>query len=660
MITKVTKESSKLYRALFDKAEIYLNGKEAFENYDPANAEGYTAIRSLDEYFAVLKDLTTGESADGDSADEYHLFKILPLDEPTFDIDANTRDIAVPEVFRKNGVGVQGDQLAETLFFTIDRFFETVDLYRDDIQGIIQWETAAKGKQFETGWSPIAFKDVTIVKGKMIFGWFLNNTITSNPGSVKFSVRFFSTISEKDEANNTTLKLDFSLSTKTQTININPAITYDINDSSGLPEVNQYNDLYLVANRFENSKYFGEAESAAEPVFVPVKGGIFANEEQFFGQFTDVNGTIYHLADLNESGELELSTEAISEDAGKISYYWYEKGFNEPTGHNIKNSDLNYVLTPDLQVEEEDTYFIKTIVNGVPSFEEAKDLVPGENFPEGEYYEQFNGITVKNAGDFWVEARNRHGVASASIKSDIVRVPGPKEVELWTTPTTGNFLDENGVVSLFATGTTEQEGDIIKYAWADLTSQTSWEPESDINAGFDADGDSQNIPNEWNNTDNPVAPEEMPYFDRNIEVTVWAERNGLSSEEKKQVMRVTGEPCAPIVEPVSNNISVKYGHNAGLELNTFFKVNKEDEREFVVGTVKYQWFKAVSEEGEEVLENDILLTDNEAIQGSTTNKLTLKGAAPDPEFGVFYCRVTHELNGGEITVFSDKINVSRY
>ena len=77
VITKVTKESSKLYRALFDKAEIYLNGKEAFENYDPANAEGYTAIRSLDEYFAVLKDLTTGESADGDSADEYHLFKIL-------------------------------------------------------------------------------------------------------------------------------------------------------------------------------------------------------------------------------------------------------------------------------------------------------------------------------------------------------------------------------------------------------------------------------------------------------------------------------------------------------------------------------------------------------------------------------------------------------
>lgn len=495
----------------------------------------------------------------------------------------------------------------------------------------------------------------------MIFGWFLNNTITSNPGSVKFSVRFFSTTLEKDDANNNTLKLDFSLSTKTQTININPAISYDINDSSGLPEVNQYNDLYLVANRFENSKYLGEAESAAEPVFVPVRGGIFANDEQFFGQFSGEDGTIYHLADLDANGELELSTEAISEDAGKISYYWYEKGFNDPTGHNISGGQ-NHVLTPDEQVEENNTYYVETLVNGVPSFEEAKDLVVGENFPEGDYYEIFNGIVVKNAGDFWVEARNRHGVASASIKSDIVRVPGPKEITLKTSSATGNFLNENGEISLNAVGTTEQEGDIIKYAWANLTTQESWETESDINAGFDADGEtSQNIPNEWSNAENPVAIEEIPYFDQNIEVTVWAERNGLKSKDKKQVMRVTGEPCAPILEVVNNNITVKPSRPAELVINPIFKVNKEDEREFITGDIEYQWFKAVSEEGEEeILENDILLENNDAIQGVNTNKLILKGGVSNPESGVFYCSVTHKLNGGEITVFSDKINVNRY
>ena len=101
MITRVTKENSKLYRELFDKAEICLNGKEAFENYDPENTEDYTAIHSLDEYFAVFLDLTTG-----DNANKNHIFKMLPLDEPTFDINANSREIVVPDVFRKNGVGV--------------------------------------------------------------------------------------------------------------------------------------------------------------------------------------------------------------------------------------------------------------------------------------------------------------------------------------------------------------------------------------------------------------------------------------------------------------------------------------------------------------------------------------------------------------------------
>ena len=61
MITKVTKENAKLYRDLFDKAEVYLNGKAAFENYDPENpSENYTEINSLDEYFAALESLTTG------------------------------------------------------------------------------------------------------------------------------------------------------------------------------------------------------------------------------------------------------------------------------------------------------------------------------------------------------------------------------------------------------------------------------------------------------------------------------------------------------------------------------------------------------------------------------------------------------------------------
>lgn len=336
MITKVTKENSKLYRDLFDKAEVFLNERP---DVTPVT------INSLDEYFSNFKELALSDK---------HVFKKLPLDEPTFDIDANTRDILVPEVFRKNGVGVQGDQLAETLYFTIDRFFDTTDLFGDDIQGVIQWESAPKGKQIETGYSLIAFKDVTIVKNKMVFGWLLNNVITSNPGTVKFSVRFFSTTRDTNENNKDLLKLNFSLSTKTQSITINPAISYDINNESGLPEVNTYNDLRLVVGRFKDSVYFGD-ETAELPVFSNMEfGGIFSEDFQPIAkvEVKDENDIVInqaHVGDLKD-GKLTLLTQATSTDAGRISYFWYEKGLNSNISDPVITAGPTYVETKDAEV----------------------------------------------------------------------------------------------------------------------------------------------------------------------------------------------------------------------------------------------------------------------------------------------------------------------
>ena len=120
MITKVTKDNKGLYKTLFTQAGIALN-------------QGPDAISSLDEYFACFKSL----------ADLDAVFAVLPLDEPTFDIDANSREIAIPDAFKKNGISVQGDQIAEIVYFTIDRYVDTTDLYDDDINIVIQWETAA-------------------------------------------------------------------------------------------------------------------------------------------------------------------------------------------------------------------------------------------------------------------------------------------------------------------------------------------------------------------------------------------------------------------------------------------------------------------------------------------------------------------------------------
>ena len=116
MITKVTKENKALYKALFEKVNEEFNWTSDAE-----------AITSLDWYFAQLEEI----------ANKNPIYRVLPLDEPTFDIDANTRQITIPEEFRKNGISVQGDQISEIIFFTIDRYVDTMDLYRDDINIVI-------------------------------------------------------------------------------------------------------------------------------------------------------------------------------------------------------------------------------------------------------------------------------------------------------------------------------------------------------------------------------------------------------------------------------------------------------------------------------------------------------------------------------------------
>ena len=45
----------------------------------------------------------------------------LPVDEEVFKIDANSRKINVPKEFASNGVGIVGDELAEIVWFKINR-----------------------------------------------------------------------------------------------------------------------------------------------------------------------------------------------------------------------------------------------------------------------------------------------------------------------------------------------------------------------------------------------------------------------------------------------------------------------------------------------------------------------------------------------------------
>ena len=164
MVTYIDTKNREKYQVLFDKAE------QVFRNADseslPAGIDlENLSITTLNQYYAYLEDIIALSS----SEDIKRYFTRLPLDEEFFEIDANTRNIKVPSSFARNGVGVQGDEMAEVIYFTIDRYFDAMDLYNTDI--VIQWEAKDKNRQTVAGISPNYGKDIGTIPGKIIFGW---------------------------------------------------------------------------------------------------------------------------------------------------------------------------------------------------------------------------------------------------------------------------------------------------------------------------------------------------------------------------------------------------------------------------------------------------------------------------------------------------------
>ena len=486
----------------------------------------------------------------------------------------------------------------------------------------------------------------------MVFAWFLNDVITSNPGTVKFSIRFFSTREERDESNNKILKLDFSLSTKTQTITINPAISYEINDENGLPEVNGYNDLNLVVSRFKDSVYVGEADHAEVPVFDREHGGIFKSASQCIDhiEITNEDGSIetIHIVDLTADGKLVLSTEAHSIDAGKISYYWYEKELADDAIPSQKNSGPVYVPTTDRFVNGEKTYYVKTNANGVDAYIKATGLPVDEGMPtDTTYYEAFNGIEVTGTGEYWVIAKNRHGVASAEIKSGIVKVPGPAELTVEAPSKDEKFLNSEGYLALNVVGTTAQVNDHIRYEWVNLTTEESLKSDDLTNNGFNADGSSKNHGSDWNNEGNTVPVADLPYHDETLEVTVWAARNGDDTAEQKFEIRVTAYPYPLVVAPINTLPSANLTDDVEIGVTVSRKING-DERDIVSDEILYQWFKYTSNDEDE----DML------IEGANEATYVVPGGETATS-GIFYCRVGNKVKGEIAYSTSDHINVIR-
>lgn len=112
---------------------------------------------------------------------------INPPDEKIYNIDLNTRLIDAP-----NGITtVERDHNAETIYFMVDRYFDSVDLARDDIFIVIQYENNNPNPKKRGFIYAPPFIDVTTYKNKILFPWAIEGPATEFAGNVNFSIKFY-------------------------------------------------------------------------------------------------------------------------------------------------------------------------------------------------------------------------------------------------------------------------------------------------------------------------------------------------------------------------------------------------------------------------------------------------------------------------------------
>lgn len=277
---------------------------------------------------------------------------MLPLDEEPLKIDANRRNITIPQSF-KMGTSVQGDIVAETLIFEIDRYFDAIDFNDCDIY--VQWERPNDTTQYVTPLTSIngELLDITTYPGKMRFGWPLSEEVTKTPGTIKFSVRFIKYAGDV---------MVYSFSTQTASMTIMPGLNYDIANA----KADSASDLFdSIIQNSETSV----GVAAAKPFFE-----------------TNLPEGINYLGADNT---LALSAMADSTDNGDIRYEWYKAASATSVGSRIKEDSPEERKATNYQIALANGsvvgyYWVKAInrlTNREKSAYSNKVYLPGANAP---------------------------------------------------------------------------------------------------------------------------------------------------------------------------------------------------------------------------------------------------------------------------------------
>lgn len=453
----ITKNHATAYADLFKKAEKVLRDYKTEFTDQP--------IRNIDDYFACLKTLATLENEHPEEIDP--IFTILPATEQTFDIDANTREIKVPENFAKYGVGVQGDEIAEILYFSIDRFFDAMDLAQKEI--LIQWRHE-KDTQGAQNLSATYKRSLTLQPGKIVFGWPISKDITERPGNILFSVRFYEREGEGDNA-----VLIYSFSTATAQIKIQSGLDFELNSSTIESAIKKNDQIY---KNLRDSKQAGLDYTIAMPEFTG-----------YYYYIITADGTKESEAIKSENRKhdlpVQLVTKAVIPEkaSGEVSskgleYDWYyaldKSAIEQPISKNEGTKSIEYVLV-DTNTEKynpNEFYYYNSGTDEIPIWDVYH--VTGDDNPFDDVDDDGNKIKLyvqrstcipAKAGYFIAKAVNNYGLGKyAEKESEYWLVPFADEPTYTYNPENRDLILENGQGTIKIEASITDNGE-MSYQW---------------------------------------------------------------------------------------------------------------------------------------------------------------------------------------------------
>lgn len=502
MITRITKENRAKYVQFFAKAAEALKDSGFGEDF---------SITTLEEYFQHIEQLAILEPS----------FVRLPLDEEVFEIDLNTRQINIPASFKKSGLGIQGDHLAETIYFKVDRYFDITDLATTFI--VIQWETPNGIKMA----SPACFTDVSSENGKLIFGWGITKTMTEQKGTLKFSVAFLDgeqiieSLTSKEEELNIS-GLTYRLGTLTSSINVNQGLDIYSNQ-----KVIFENSIEALKSRIKNSPIVGKIENAVTAAIL----GIEDNVTKYFDWketkvFADIRKDLVTIKDKKAEGREDngLTMIAVSENgAGIVSYEFFKDGKDDPI---VKGQGaMRYVKVdyPKSRKIDAPIYFIdKTgMQESWRYFDENNDKWEDENDDtqvNPYLYERVAFCNIEEPGTYYAKVTLVEGKAVSVLDTRedlgvVAIIPAPTEIDNVSITSITDIFTEKPVEISSNIVLKVEEGETpygeFKYQWCKRTYDENDSPidtpiegaNSDKYAAVEIGNYVLHVSNWWNNAE---------------------------------------------------------------------------------------------------------------------------------------------------------------